>query len=167
MAAAPIVIALLTFLHVGFAIAWFGGLMYFVSAVGPGVRKFTPPASLEFLAKVGPRQLRFFMLAATGTIVFGLGLLFAAFGTDYPAWPGYIEIGFTLGLIAFLIAALVTFPSFLKVDKIVKGMASDPRGGPPPPELARYLKRGSLGTMIVTVILLLTLVFMVGSAVFA
>lgn len=162
----PSVIAILTFLHIVAAIGWLGGVLFFLSAVGPGVRSFTPPASLEFLTKVGPKQLRFFAGAATGTIVFGLGLLFATFGADASTWPGYIEVGFTLGLIAYLIAMLVTIPTFRKVDKIAHQMMEGPPG-PPPPEFPMLLKRANNAATAVAVILLLTLVFMVSSAVFA
>jgi hypothetical protein len=160
------VIAVLTFFHIIAAMGWLGGVLFFLSAVGPGARSFTPPASLEFLTKVGPKQLRFFAGAATGTIVFGLMLLLATFGTDMSTWPSYIEVGFTLGLIAYLIAVLVTIPTFRKVDKIARQMMANPQGGPPPAEFPRLLKRANLAAMAVAAILILTLVFMVSSAVF-
>ena len=161
-----LVIAALTFLHIVSAMGWLGGVMFFLSAVGPGVRSFTPPASLEFLTKVGPKQIRFFAGAATATIVFGLGLLFATFGADFSAWPAYIEIGFSLGLVAYLIALTVTVPTFMKVDKLARQMMAGPPG-PPPPEFPRLLRRANLAAVVVALILTLTLVFMVSSAVFA
>lgn len=161
------VIAVLTFLHILSAMGWLGGVIFFLSAIGPAVRSFTPPASLEFLTKVGPRQLRYFAGAATATIVFGLGLLFATFGSDYSTWPGYIEVGFGLGFIAYLIAVLVTIPTFRKVDKIAHQMMASPQAGPPPPEFPKLLKRANMAAMAVAGILLVTLVFMVSSAVFS
>jgi uncharacterized membrane protein len=163
----PSVIAVLTFLHIASAMGWLGGVVFFLSAIGPGVRKFTPPASLEYLTKVGPRQIRFFAGVATSTIVFGLALLFAAFGTDYSAWPGYIEAGFVIGLIAYLTAVLITIPTFRKVEKIAHQMMASPQPGPPPAEFPKLLKRANLSAMAVAVVLLLALVFMVSSAVFA
>lgn len=160
------VIAVLTFLHIASAMGWLGGVLFFLSAVGPGVRSFTPSASLEFLTKVGPKQVRFFAGAATGAIVFGLALLFATFGTDYSSWPGYIEVGFSLGLTAYLIAVFVTIPTFRKVDKIARQMMSGPQG-PPPPDFPKLLRRANMAALAVALILLLTLVFMVSSAVFA
>ncbi len=162
-----VVIAILTFLHIISAMGWLGGVIFFLSAVGPGVKSFTPPASLEFLTKVGPKQVRFFAGAATSTVIFGLGLLFATFGTDMSTWPGYIEVGFTLGLIAYLIAMLVTIPTFRKVDKIAHQMMANPQAGPPPPEFPKLLMRGNMSVMVIAAILILTLIFMVGSAVFS
>lgn len=163
----PSVIAVLTFLHIIAAMGWLGGVLYFISALGPGVRAFTPPASLEFLTKVGPRSTRFFAGASTATIIFGLALLFAAFGTNPGIWPGYIEVGFTLGLVAYLIAVLVTIPAFRKVDKIAHQMVSNPQQGPPPPELMKTLRMGNMAVMVIAIILMLALIFMVSSAVFA
>jgi len=160
------IIAVLTFLHIVTAMGWLGGVIFFLSAVGPGVRAFTPPALLEFLTKVGPKQIRFFAGVATGTIVFGLALLFAAFGTDYSSWPNYIETGFGFGLIAYLIAVLVTIPTIGKLSGIARQLMSGPPG-PPPPGLLKLLKRANMATMAVALLLLLALIFMVSSAVFA
>jgi hypothetical protein len=161
------VIAVLTFLHIASAMGWLGGVVFFLSAVGPGVRAFTPAASLEFLTKVGPRQLRYFGGVATSTIVFGLALLVATFGTDVSTWPGYIEVGFTLGFVAYLIAILVTIPTFRKVDKIAHQMMANPQAGPPPPEFPKLLKRANMAAVAVALILFFTMLFMVSSAVFA
>ena len=160
------VIAVLTFLHIVTAMGWLGGVIFFLSAIGPGVRAFTPPALLEFLTKVGPKQVSFFAGVATGTIAFGLALLFAAFGTDYSSWPNYIEAGFGFGLIAYLIAVLVTIPTVRKLSGIARQLMSGP-AGPPPPELSKLLKRANIATLAVALLLLLALVFMVSSAVFA
>lgn len=163
----PTVIAVLTFLHIASAIGWMGAVVFFLSVIGPSVRNFTPAASLEFLTKVGPRQIRYFAGTATSTIVFGLALLFTTFGTDYTTWPRYIEVGFSLGLLAYLIALLVAIPSFRGADKVAHQIMSNPQAGPPPPELARYLKRGNQAAIAIAIILLLALVFMVLSTVFA
>ena len=159
------VIAVLTFLHIVTAMGWLGGVIFFLSAVGPGARAFTPPAQLEFLTKVGPKQIRFFAAVATGTIVFGLALLFATFGTDPSSWPNYIEAGFGFGFIAYLVAIVVTIPTLLKVAKVALQAMGGPQG-PPPPELPKLLKRANMAAMAVALLLLLALVFMVGSAVF-
>ena len=141
-------------------------MIFFLSAIGPGVRAFTPASLLEFLAKVGPKQIRFFTGVATGTIVFGLALLFAAFGSDYSSWPSYLQAGFGFGLMAYLIAVLVTVPTVNRASRIARQLLSAPPG-PPPPELPKLIKRANMATMAVALLLLLALVFMVSSAVFA
>ncbi|HLQ06433.1 MAG TPA: hypothetical protein VK126_01610, partial [Nitrososphaerales archaeon] len=42
----PTVIAVLTVLHIASAIGWMGAVVFFLSVIGPSVRKFTPAASL-------------------------------------------------------------------------------------------------------------------------
>lgn len=160
-------VAALTFFHIISAMAWMGGLAFFLSAVGPGVGSFTPAASLEFLTKVGPRQLRFFIGAASATLLFGLLLLGVAFGWSPMSWPASIEAGFGLGLVAYLIAVLVTAPAFRRAAKIAQEMASGQRQGPPPPEFPGLMKRVSMASMAVELMLVLTLIFMVTTAVFS
>jgi uncharacterized membrane protein len=158
------IVTALAFLHVASAIAWLGGVTFFLSAVAPGVRSLTPGARLEYLARVGPRQVRFFVGSASATIVFGLALLFALYGADYTAWPASIDVGFSLGLLAYLIAVLVTTPAFRKVEAFARQVMDSPQSHPPPPELATYLKRGTIGAISVAVILALATLFMVGTA---
>jgi len=157
------VIAFFAMLHILSAIAWFGAAIFFVSVVGPAVKTFTPAASLEFLLKVGPRQVRFFAGSATATIVFGLALLYFSFGTGYTTWPTSLVIGFSLGLIAYLDVLLVAAPAFRKADHIARELANNPQAGPPPPDLQRYLSRGRQGAASVVVILLLATIFMVAT----
>lgn len=160
---APVVITVFAFLHIISAIGWLGALIFFLSVVGPAVRTFTPAASLEFLVKVGPRQLRFFAGTATATILFGLALLYFSLGTDYSLYPTSIVAGFSLGFIAYLDALLVAVPAFRKADSIAKEFAKNPQAGPPPPDLQKYLNRGRLGAASTGVILLLTTAFMVAT----
>jgi hypothetical protein len=154
------VITTLAFLHVISAMAWLGAAIFFISVIGPAVRGFTPAASLEFLTKVGPRQLRFFVGSAVATLVFGLALLFSLFGTDYTLWPTSIIIGFSLGLLAFLDVALVAGPAFRKADRIARQIMNNPQAGPPSPELQKALGRGRIGATSAVIILVLALVFM-------
>jgi hypothetical protein len=156
-----IVITILAFLHIAAAVGWMGALVFFLSTIGPGVRTFTPAASLEFLTKVGPRQTRFFIGTATATIVFGLGLMFEYFGSS--AWPTSLEAGFVLGFLAYAIALGVTVPSFRNADKVARKIMSTQ--GPPPPELGAqlqgYLKKGNIAAIAVGILLVFALIFMV------
>jgi hypothetical protein len=158
------VIAVLAFFHIAAAIGWMGGLVFFLSAVGPGVRTLSPAASLEFLTKAGPRQTRYFAGAATGTIVFGLALAFAAFGS-VGSWPTAIYGGMTMGLIAYVIAIGVTIPTFRKAEKVAHEIMTSQ--GPPSPDqgakLGALLKRGNMSTIGIAIFLVLALAFMVDS----
>lgn len=160
----PAVISVLAILHVVFAVSWLGGVGIYVSSVAPGVTTMTPRARIEFGAKVGPRLVRFFGVAGTLTLVFGLGLLFELFGSNYSAWPTTIEIGFTMGLLAYIVALTVTVPSSVKVGRMAKQMLNDPNQGPPSEEFARSFRKLDMGTYAISLLLLLAAIFMVGTA---
>jgi uncharacterized membrane protein len=153
---AAVIITTLAFLHVLSAMGWLGGATLFVSAVVPGTRSMSPTASLEFLAKVGPRSTRFFAGSATATIVFGLALLGVA--------PGLMGIslmgGIGFGLIAY-ITAIFTMVSFRKADNIAKERLASGQTGPPPPELTKALKRGGITVVLTVLLLIIALLFMI------
>ncbi|MDA4128948.1 MAG: hypothetical protein OK422_05800 [Thaumarchaeota archaeon] len=155
---APIIITVLAYLHIISAIGWLGGAVLFVSVVAPGLRSLSPTARLEFLSKIGPKATRFFAGTSTATIVFGLALLFSSdvSGTN-------INVGLTLGLIAYLVALVVAFPALTKADHLAKEALASGQAGPPSPELAKALKRGGLGVVVVVLLLVVTLMFMVAS----
>jgi uncharacterized membrane protein len=153
---AAVVITVLAFLHVLAAMGWLGGAILFVSSIAPGIRSMGPTASLEFLAKVGPRSTRFFAGSATATIVFGLALLGAV--------PGFLGtnlmVGVGFGLIAY-VTAILTLLSFRKADGIAKQRLAGGQSGPPPPELAKALKRGGITVAVTVLLLVVSLMFMV------
>jgi hypothetical protein len=135
---------------------WLGGAILFVSSIAPGLRLLSPTASLEFLAKVGPRSTRFFAGTATATIVFGLALLGVVpglLGTNLMAGVG-------IGLIAY-VTAIITMVSFRKADHIAKQLLAGGQSGPPSPELAKALKRGGIAVAITVLLLIVALMFMV------
>ncbi|MDA4125448.1 MAG: hypothetical protein OK438_08415 [Thaumarchaeota archaeon] len=156
----PLIIVILTYLHVASAIGWLGGAVLFISVVTPGLKTLSPPASLEFLVKVAPKVTRFFLGIATATIVFGLALFFSLAGS----FPGNgIYIGLSLGLIAYLIALGVTVPTFRKADRLAKEIMAGGQAGTAPAELAATMKRAGMAATIVVILLLLALIFMVSS----
>ncbi|MBI3841296.1 MAG: hypothetical protein HY297_05035 [Thaumarchaeota archaeon] len=162
---APIVITILAYLHVTSAISWMGASLFFLVVLGPGLRGLSPPASLEFMAKVGGKAVRYFMGSATATIVFGLVLLYVVIDGDFSSLgtAGFgttISIGFTIGFIAYLDAALLTGRKFTKANKLAIELMKNPPQGPPT-ELIQLMKEGGQGALIGTVLLFIAAVFMV------
>ncbi len=160
----PLVLTAVAFLHIVFAIAWLGGSLYFVFILGPRLRTLSPPAAIEFVARVGRTTGRYAETVSGLTIVFGLILLYLYFGGDYTKWPLTLEIGFTLGFIAFLIGLLAIAPSIGKASGIAKEFMKNPAQGPPPAEFLALMKKGGISSTIATVLLLITAVFMVATA---
>jgi len=153
---AAIVVTVLAYLHVLAAMGWLGGAILSVSSITPGIRSLSPAASLEFLAKVGPRSTRFFAGSATATIVFGLALLGAAPSVLGTSLMG----GIAIGLIAY-VTAIITMLSFRKADRVAKQLLAGGQSGPLPPELSKALKRGGISVAITVLLLVVALMFMV------
>jgi len=135
---------------------WLGGAILFVSSVAPGLRSLSPTARLEFLTIVGPKSTRFFAGSATATIVFGLALL----GVVPGLLGTSLMVGIAIGLVAY-VTALITMLSFRKADRVAKQALEGGQTGPPPPELAKALKRGGIAVTITVLLLVVALMFMV------
>ncbi len=160
----PLVLATVAFLHIVFAIAWLGGALYFAFVLGPRSRSLSPVAAMEFIAKVGRTTTTYVLTVSTLTIIFGLALLYVYFGGDYAKWPLTMEIGFTLGLIAYLEGMLSTGPTMRKASGIANGYVKNPQQGAPPAELLALMKKGGISSTIGTVILVFAAAFMVSTA---
>ena len=166
--AAPIVITVLAYLHIMSAISWLGASLFFVLILGPGLRSLTPPTSLEFFAKIGSKAPRFFVGSSTLTVVFGLLLLYFVLDGDFSllsttSFGTTISIGLTLGLIAYLEAAILTGPKFSKAAKLANELMKNPPQGPSA-ELIELQKKGGLSAIIGTIILVFAALFMVAAA---
>ena len=127
----------------------------------------TPSTSLEFFVKIGSKAPHFFVGSSTLTIVFGLLLYFVLDGDfsllSTTSFGTTISIGLTLGLIAYLDAAIVTGPKFSKAAKLAKELMKNPPQGPPT-ELIELQKKGGLSALIGTIILVFAALFMVAAA---
>ncbi len=164
-----LIVALLAWLHIFFAVGWLGGGILFGFVIGPALGQLSPPASGEFFKKVVPRVVRFMQIVPGLTILFGLLLLYAFTNGDLsvvsPAnsWGLKITIGMTIGLIALLTAELLAVPAFRKAVRII-GQAPPAGTQGPPAELLATLKRARISSRVTVLLLIITLVFMVGSA---
>lgn len=152
-------VTVLAFLHIAAAMGWMGGALLFVSAIAPGIRSVqSAPATMEVLARIGPRAVRFFAGTATSTIIFGLALL--------AVLPGLATIsligGVAFGLLAY-ITAILTFLSLRKASNIARRTLAGPPGTHPPPAMVQTLRRGGLTNGITVLLLILALIFMVGT----
>jgi hypothetical protein len=139
--------------------------MTFAMVVTPQLAKLSPSARQEFVAKVLPRFVKYGLIFAGITLLFGIALsyfLFDALFNPVRAEGIYIGIGAALGLSAIFIGGFVVRPTVMKMSKLAMGAIENP--GPPNPELGALQKRLSKAAPAVLVLLVLTLVFMVGAA---
>ncbi|HME19358.1 MAG TPA: hypothetical protein VKF15_06470 [Nitrososphaerales archaeon] len=160
----PVLLTTVAVLHIVSAITWLGSTLFLAIVVAPSLRTLSPLAGMEFVARVGRKMTRYVSAAGGLTILFGLALLYVYFGSDYASWPFTLEIGFTIGFIAFLDGALVVGPTINKASDIAKDFVKDQQPGPPPAQFLALMKKGGVGTTISTVLLLVAAVFMVATA---
>ena len=159
----PAVVSVLAVFHVLAAIGWLGGALFAASSIIPGLRTLSPGASLEFAVKIGPRLTRFYGVTGTLTLVFGLALLLEAYGSDYSAWPATLEVGFSLGLLAYLFALAVTVPASRRSERLARQLMASPTPGMPSAELLQNLRRLGMGGNVMALVLTLATVFMVAT----
>ncbi len=166
---AQAIVEVLALLHIFFAVGWLGGAMLFGFGIGPAIQKMSPAVLAEFFAIVAPRVLTFFRIVPVMTIAFGLLLLYAFTDGDFSlmapttAFGLRMSVGVGAGLLAFLVGEALAIPYVHKVIAIFERGA--PAGGQgPPPEVLKALKGARITVTITVVLLIVTLIFMVGSA---
>jgi uncharacterized membrane protein len=167
LALPSILLVIFEFGHILSATGWLGGGILTVFVLGPNVARLPPPASLAFNAKVLPKVVRFVEMMIASTLLFGLLLLYAWTGGDMSYLTNTTEgmtlsAGISLALVAAIIAAGVTIPSFNKISRIANQLLE---GGlqAPPPELKKYGMRARRGSLVALALLLIVLAAMVSA----
>ncbi|HUI24364.1 MAG TPA: hypothetical protein VLY82_08280 [Nitrososphaerales archaeon] len=161
-----VLMTVLGFGHVLSAVMWLGGGLLTGFVIGPSLRSMSPPASLEFNAKVLPKIVRFVRMAVVSTYVFGILLLYFFQDGDM-SWlmnstQGYIiSTGVLLALVAGILGLGYVIPAFGKVSKLSAEALQS--GKPPAPEMMNYGKRARTGSMAAVFLLLVVLAMMVTS----
>lgn len=152
-----VLVTVFAYLHIISAMGWLGAAILFVSTLAPATADLSSAARLEFLARVVPKMTRYFLVAATSTIVFGPALL-----VTIPDYSPFIDVGILTGLAAYLVM-LYDVRLFGKVSKMAKDMLQGAPSGSPSPEFLRLLREGRMSTILTVVLLVVTLMFMVYS----
>lgn len=157
--------AALAWIHVFAAIGWMGAIMAFGMVIGPGLTRMSPPARLEFFAKVAPRFLRYGISFAGVTLVFGAALAYGEY--DFLFSPMriegiYVMVGALLALANFFLSVLSVEPTVHKITAICESLLQSP--GPPPPQFEPLQRRFRTLASAGIVLLILVLVFMIAAA---
>lgn len=151
--------------HILSAIGWLGASLLTGFIIGPGLQKLSPPARLEFVAKLIPKILRYVAGMIAGTFVFGILPLYFFTGRDFSmmspstTFGAAISAGVAIALITAVLAFAFIFPSFRKMASISEQVLKS--GGQPPPEMAKFANRARVGSLVGALLLLLVLVMMV------
>jgi uncharacterized membrane protein len=160
----------LLILHIGFIVTWFGGAALFTMIIAPSLAKIAPASRAEFVIATFPRYVRFIAVTATGSVVFGVllfGYVTRSATSLAPSSSGLslIEAGAVLGLLAYVIAVGVVYPSANKLVKTMKQISNSPGGASQSAsEISQLQKRIRIGASSATGILALTLILMIVGA---
>jgi len=119
------VVIILLALHIGFVALWVGAASILSMIILPSLGKLSPSARAEFIIATVPRYARFILANAIGAIIAGVLL----FGYETRGSVGYapsplgttiIEAGAGIGLIAFVLAVGVAYPTANKLVRMLK-----------------------------------------------
>ena len=156
--------AILAFAHVVSAVSWLGGGILFSFIIGPRLAALKPPVARDFLVTMIPAVVRFFQIVAGLTILFGLLLLGNMLNGDFSqlstTWGRTISAGMVVAFVAFVLSEAATSPAFMRVARAAAQITPD---SPPPPTFPALIRRAGLLGLITTLLLILTLGFMVGA----
>ena len=159
-----VLITVLGYGHVLSAIMWLGGGLLTGFVIGPSLRSMSPPASLEFNAKVLPKIVGFVRMAGVSTYAFGVHLLSFFLDGDL-SWlmnstqGFFISTGVLLALVAGIVGFGYVIPAFNRVSKLSSEALQ--AGKPPAPEMMSYGKRARTGSLATVFLLLVVLAMMV------
>ncbi|SRR5579875_30217 len=129
-----VLLIILGWLHVFFAVCWIGGAVLGVFVVEPATRRLSPQSSAEFARRYIPLVGRFMGIVATLTVLFGA--LFYYSITDGriladPAgqWNLIVYAGASLGFITYIFGIVVMLPLAKRIESASKDMEGNPSTG--------------------------------------
>ena len=164
---ADVVLLILLVLHITFMALWIGTAALLSSILIPSLGKISAGSRAEFLIAVLPRLTRFIVGVSTGAVLAGI-LLYGyetRVTTAYaPSSMGttFIEAGAVVGLISYVLAIGVAFPT---ANRLVKALQSSKDSGKAPGEMPadipRMQVRMRMTSGAVSGLLALTLILMV------
>jgi uncharacterized membrane protein len=141
-------------LHVFFAICWFGGVLFLLVVVGPALQSSDPVAAGQIGEAIGRRTQRF--LAPAGALTILLGLLRVTVFGPIRSWSFFDGSAYGMTAIAALVLAMV-----IAIFGGITGKIGASLGNAPPPERPAMLKRITLLASLSVVGFLLALTCMI------
>ncbi len=119
-----VLIEILAWFHIFFAIGWIGGALLLEFAVNPSLKNLTPQSSIEFTGKFVPRLGIFMGIFSTLTVAFGPLLFFAITGWKIPmpdgGWDIVMYVGIAGAIVVYAFGILVLMPLSTKISGAYK-----------------------------------------------
>jgi uncharacterized membrane protein len=166
--ATPEVNAALAWLHILAAIGWMGTAMFLLMVLTPSMLGLSPISRRDLVVKLFTRLIRYVTGFATLTLVAGVLLAFGHAGSSLESlsptttWGLMITVGASLALVAYALALGLGLRSARKIVKILNSQ-QDPQQAPSP-DIAELQGRMRLTATMVTILLVLSLGFMVAAS---
>ena len=161
-----LVSAILAWLHILSAIGWMGSAMFLAMVLGPSTRELPPPSRRDLVLRLFPRFIRYVTIFATLTLVFGvlLGMGLVSDGSDVlsplTTWGLRIMIGASLALVAYAMALAVGLRSARGILRLLEKTPQEVQAF----EMAKLTRRLRLTAATVTLLLSVSLIFMVAAS---
>lgn len=165
----PLLVGILTWIHVFSVVGWFGAALLFLMVIEPSIPKLSPQASSELVLKVFPRFVRYVQVFATLALVFGVALALAISDGNFllfgfgSGWGLDVTLGGSFGVVTYLLVFLLLAPSVTSLARMVAQLQQNP-GQPPPPEFHAVQERLRYGAPSAVVLLSMAMVFMVAAS---
>lgn len=119
-----VLIEILAWFHIFFAIGWIGGALLMEFAVNPTLKNLTPQSSIEFTGKFVPRVGIFMGVFSTLTVAFGPLLFLTITGWKIPlpddGWNIIMYIGIAGAIAVYAFGILVLMPLSTKISDAYK-----------------------------------------------
>jgi len=165
LASGESIVIILLALHIGFIAVWAGAAAILSSVILPSLGRLSAGTRAEFSLATLPLFARFIAITSTGAVVAGI-LLFGfetrvatAYAPD-SLGTAFIGAGAGLGLIAYILAIGVAYPTSNKIVKLLK-QAKAGENAQGSPEIPRLQTRMRMVAGAVSGLLAITLILMV------
>ncbi len=166
---------ILTWFHVVSVIGWSGAALTFLVAIGPSLKKLSPPASGEVALKLFPKYVRTVQIFTVLTVIFGPLLAFTMNATNevggpnvfdlISPWSRLITVGASIGVFTFFVVFLAFTPTAMGLVHLIQEMQKNPQQRPSE-KFGVLQKRAAILGPVAVSLLLLVEVFMVAAAQF-
>ena len=155
----PLLIAVVAWFHLFFAVVWIGSSIMFFVVLGPVVSRLTPASRAEFTVMFFPKMERFLnfvvpLLLLTGAALFVAMSWGSALVLD--SWSMTVAAGGVLGLATYFFALTKLVPAGRKVTALLQSSGSKE-------ELTDALRSVGRASMIELALMLLVFTAMVAA----
>jgi uncharacterized membrane protein len=161
---------ILAFFHIIFAVIWLGGAVLNTVVLLPLTKIWSSSTKKEFLSTFIPKIVPYMMISSILTLLFGFLLAYNMSNGNIHSilfhinsWDSYIEIGASLGLIAFVIGEIIIVPIGLKFASLTGKLTEEGKDPSSSPQVMGLQKKLDGTTFVGLIFLILTLIIMVSA----